>query len=281
MKDKLIMLKLFQRQWVGQRFDGSKSAKITADSGAESGAARLNKQIVPKSVINPTKQHFAAMKSWFYDQTSPFYDSGWRVRPIHDFSVFRDEYAKLKNTAESLVSDLISNTYPKALEHAEQRMGELYNSADYPNPEELRQHFEITLDMQPIPEVSHNWLTKLDEDTKDIVEDTTKRSEENVKNEPWLRLHEPLSRLHKTLLTRIGEHGSVFRSTSFQSLTSTCKTALSLSTNPNDTNLTDVIFKITSEVVPADVKALRKDDAYRKHIASKVKNILTEIGNNL
>lgn len=280
MNDKLVMLRLQHSQWIGQKFDVQHSESITADKGAESGSARLNKMIVPKAVINPTRRHFSAMKSWFIDQTSPL-PGGWRVRPLHDIGKFKEAYNKWTDDADDLIHTLITDTYPKALENAPTRMGNLYNASDYPNPEELRYKFNISLDVQPMPKVSNHWLVKVDTFIKDAIEKTTKQTETNVANEPWIRMYQQLYRLHRSLVTRIGEEGATFKSVVVTSLPNICDTAKSLSVDPNEPELNSVITNITSQIATMDIKRSRTDDIYRKQMASKVKNVIKQIQDNL
>jgi len=281
LKEKLVMVRLYQAKWSGRRFDRAASSAITKNAKAEEGSARLNKLIVPEAVIKPTNLHWGNMKKWFYEQTSPFYDTGWRVRPMHDFLSFREEYVKYKDEADSLVNSLINETYPAALATTEKRMGDLYNPEDYPNPEDLRSQFEIELDLQQIPTITHNWLTKLDDESKAIVNDTTQRAENNVEQEPWIRLYKPLNRLQSALGVQIGEKGSVFKNTTVEGLPEICDTALSIAVDPDDTELQDAIYKIRNNVAIADIKKLRTDTAYRTFTLKQIDAVLKIIKNNI
>jgi len=280
-KDNLIMIRLYQAKWAGRRFDGKASAKIAKDAGAAPDTVRANKLIVPESVIQPTNRHWGMMKKWFYDQTSPFYDTGWRVRPMHDFLSFRQEYTRYKDEADQLVNDLINTTYPKALVAVESRMGDLYNPADYPKPEDLRDCFEIEIDLQQIPAVTHNWLTKLDEAAKSIVDNTTKKAETNVAKEPWLRLYDPMNRLQNALSIRIGEKGSVFKASTIETLPTLCNTVLSIAQDPNDSELQSAIYKIRNDIAVADLKKLRNEPAYRIFVLRQVSATLKIIKANV
>jgi hypothetical protein len=280
-KDNLIMIRLYQAKWAGRRFDGKASAKIAKDAGAAPDTVRANKLIVPEAVIKPTDLHWGMMKKWFYEQTSPFYDTGWRVRPMHDFLTFRKEYTQYKDEAEKLVNTLITTTYPEAVANAEARMGDLYNSANYPNPEDLRDCFEIEIDLQQIPAITHNWLTKLDEESKIIVDNTTKKAETNVAQEPWLRLYTPLNRLQSALSTRVGEKGSVFKNSTVETLPTICDTAVSIAVDPNDTDLQDAVYKIRNDIAVADTKKLRTEAAYRAFVLRQITNVLKIVKNNI
>jgi len=277
----LIMVQMTQSHWDGDKFDGATSEKITRTSGAESGSARLNKLIVPKSIIRPTQVHWSAVRSWFYKQTSPFYDGGWRVRPLHDFVAFQKKFLEHQDTSEQLVKNLIEDTYPAAMKTAESRMGNLYNPADYPNPEDLRSKFSINIEYQPVPAMADNWLLKLDDYTKNLVEETTKMTEENIQQEPWLRLYDPIVRFKRPLDLAIGEPHSVFRSNIIEQLDEACDTALALSVDPSNIQLHETVSFIRSITAGLDVKTLRRDNSFRKHIALKLKRALKMIEENM
>lgn len=280
-KDNLIMVRLYQTKWSGRQFDASASEDIAKDSGAEAGTARLNKLIVPKEVVTQTNTHWGAMRKWFYDQTSPFYDTGWRVRPFHDFQTFRSEYAELKDKADEFVDDLIENKYPEAMEKARTRMGELYDPSDYPIAEDLRDKFLIEMEMQPVPEVTHNWITKLDEETQDQIDATTKNAEENVAKEPWMRLYAPLNQIANALRNKIGDKGAIFRANAFENLPDVCNTAKAIAANPNDTDLNDCIDAILRNIASADLKQVRKAQDYRTYVYQHVQRALADIKNHV
>ncbi|HIK66756.1 MAG TPA: hypothetical protein EYF95_02160 [Flavobacteriales bacterium] len=280
--DNLIMVQMNQSHWDGHKFDGAASESVTKNSGAESGAVRMNKLIVPKSIIRPSQAHWSAVRSWFYKQTSPFYDGGWRVRPLHDFVAFQSQFLEHQDTADALVKELIEVAYPTAVENAQVRMGGLYNAGDYPNPETLRNKFSITIDYQPVPVSADNWLVKLDEFTKNLVEETTKSTEESIEQEPWLRLYDPLERFKRALEKSLGEPHSTFRSNIVDQITDACDTALALSADPYEVNLNDTVEYIRTDIcLTADVKLLRKDNSYRKHIAMRLSRAIKRIQENI
>jgi hypothetical protein len=200
---------------------------------------------------------------------------------MHDFLSFRQEYTRYKDEADQLVNNLINTTYPEALTAVESRMGDLYNPADYPKPEDLRDCFEIEIDLQQIPAVTHNWLTKLDEASKSIVDNTTKRAETNVAKEPWLRLYDPMNRLQNALSTRIGEKGSVFKTSTVEALPTLCNTVLSIAQDPNDSELQSAIYKIRNDIAVADLKKLRTETAYRVFVLRQVSATLKIIKANV
>jgi hypothetical protein len=280
--DNLIMVQMTQSHWDGHKFDSAASENVTKNSGAESGAVRMNKLIVPKSIIKPSQAHWSAVRSWFYKQTSPFYDGGWRVRPLHDFIAFQSQFLEHQDKADELVKNLIENTYPAAIKTAQTRMGDLYNEADYPNPETLRNKFSITIDYQPIPVSADNWLVKLDDFTKDQVEETTKSTEEAIAQEPWLRLYEPLERFKRTLEKSLGEPQSTFRTKTVDQIHEACETALALAVDPYEVNLNETVNYIQTDIcLTTDIKMLRKDNSYRKHIVKRLTRAIKKIQENI
>lgn len=202
--------------WSGHKLDKSMSRKVTSDAKADADAARVNKHLVPKESLKEIITAAGSLRTHFYDRTLPWGDNGDRLLPRLSFTDFMTEHGRLTQEFDNAVENFINEKYLAARDQAEFRMGEMFKSDDYPEPDQLRQRFSVNLDIHGVP-TSKDFRVDMDKATVDMVrQQIEKKTQERVTNairDVWARLADTLGHFANKMAD-----DSVFRDSTVKNL---------------------------------------------------------------
>lgn len=257
--------------WLGYRLDKGASAKVTADANAEADAARVNKHIIPKEVLKPIVTAAGAIRTHFYEKTLPWKDNGDRLLTRKMYTKFIEEHSALVRAFDEAVDDFLNNTYLRARDQAEFRMGDLFNPADYPSSTALRHKFYVNLDIDAVT-TANDFRVQLNQSELDGVkksmEDALQQRITKVMYDLWTRLAETLQHFG----SKMGSD-EIFRDSTVKNLEDIVNMLPDLNIL-NDPDLEKIRQDILSSIVGYEPKELRKNDAVRKQVAGEAQRIM-------
>jgi len=139
--------------WTARRKDKGESLKVNANAGAISGAANVHKQLLPENeALEAIQKHVNVFRTWVYDSTLPWDDSGWRIGQVSRHMDFMSEAGDYMRKFDELVADFLRG-YDTAVSEAAFKLNALFDYADYPTKEEVATKFHINLECMPLPNV--------------------------------------------------------------------------------------------------------------------------------
>jgi hypothetical protein len=94
--------------WQGYRLDKEASSKVTADAGADSDAARVNKHLVPKQALADVVAAANAVRTHLYLKTLPWKDNGDRLLTRKMFLGFIEEHERLVGEFDKAVTQFLT-----------------------------------------------------------------------------------------------------------------------------------------------------------------------------
>lgn len=191
-----MIVNLSISMWTGYRLDKEASKNVTDNAHAEADVARVNKLLVPKSVTKPVTNAKGKIRSHFYKNTLPWKDNGDRLLTRKLFTKFIEEHEELVSEFNAAVDHLISVEYAPVREKAEFRMGDLFNPADYPSPNTLRNKFGVSFNIDAVTEAG-DFRVDLDEATVDTVR-------KNMEADMQKRLNGAIGDIWERLSTTLG-----------------------------------------------------------------------------
>lgn len=165
---KCLIVNVSVSMWAGQRLDKSATARVTADAQASDDAARVNKHLVPKEALSAIVAARSAIRTHVYDVTLPWWDNGDRLLPSARFFDFTQKHRQLVQAFDAEVDQFVDGAYLEVVQRAAFRMGRMFNPADYPAPELVRQRFGVALSVMPVP-VGHDFRLDMDADAMDAL----------------------------------------------------------------------------------------------------------------
>ena len=137
--------------WTARKKDKAESKKVNDNAGAIEGAANVHKQLLPDSLELEAVQKFAtSFRTWIYESTLPWDDSGWRIGRVVRHMDFMAEAGDKMREFDVLV-DAFVNAYAREIENAKFTLNAMFNQADYPGTDEMRAKFAISLDVTTLP----------------------------------------------------------------------------------------------------------------------------------
>lgn len=269
-----MVVNLRINMWTGHRLDKEASKSVTENAGAAEDAARVNKHLIPKEVLQPIGSAASALRNHFYDNTLPWKDNGDRLLTRKAFTRFIEEHEKLAKEFNEEVRKFIDVNYYAARQKAEFRMGAMFKPSDYPMAEELRGKFSATLDIDAVTtandfrvQMSAPMQDKIREDIEDKMKERLGKAMQSV----WTRLADTLGHFAE----RMAGDG-VFREATVKNLEEIVEILPELNVL-NDPDLDRIANEIRSTIVGYDVKDLRKNPEVRSIAASEAKRIMDDM----
>ena len=146
--------------WSAERTDHKIMADAKAQAGAVGNVGRAIKNLLAGADedLRATRSAFSAVRAQHYALTLPWVSDphaerqrGPRLLP----NMLWDKYALSmgqKKRAALAALDAFVASYPDCARRAQSNLGGLANAQDYPSPAEVRGHFRIAFDFEPIPD---------------------------------------------------------------------------------------------------------------------------------
>ncbi len=202
-RGRATLVTLHIRQWTARKYDRKASDKVASDHHATSDAGRYHKRLVDVGAyLKPIKQTADDMRATHYLYTLPWLDNGQRILPIAHYEAYCERMNKLANQFNKRVHDFI-DVYPQAKQQARAWLGELYDEADYPDPEQARAKFEADYYMQPMPS-AEDFRVDLSEADIDKAADKIELAVKQAQSEAWQRLADCV----EAIATRLPKYSS-------------------------------------------------------------------------
>lgn len=136
--------------WTARKLDKTVSADLNSAQGAVAGAANVHKQLLPDSSELLSVQKWAnSFRTFIYTSTSPWDDSGWRIRSAAKHMEFMAEVGDRIAEGDLLV-DAFVQAYMQEVVKAEVALGHMFQRSDYPGEQEVRTKFRFLVDVMPM-----------------------------------------------------------------------------------------------------------------------------------
>lgn len=267
-----MVLNLQIGMWSGHRLDKEKSAEVTRDAGAQAGAARVNKHLVPKEALAPIVTAMGLVRSHFYENTLPWKDNGDRLLPRPLYMKFIEEHGRRKDKFNEEVRNFLENVYPAVVDQAAFRMGDLFKSEDYPRSRDLYHRFYVQMDIDAVTEANDFRVVGLDDDEVERIKGEMAAQMSTRINtamrDVWSRLSTALGHFSD----RMNSDG-VFKEATVSNLYEIVDLipALNVTDDPDLARLAD---EIKAKLGGYDAKTLRAKPEIRAAIGAEAKEIV-------
>lgn len=257
--------------WAGYRLDKAASQKVTEDANAEADAARVNKHLISKAALKPILTAASSVRTHFYDKTLPWKDNGDRLLTRRMYQQFIETHGGLKDKYLDAVDHFLDVDYPRAVEQAGFRMGELFNPDDYPTARDLKRRFYVNIDIDAVTEAADfrvsldkEHLAKVQQDMEGAMNERINRAMGDV----FGRIGETLKHYHAKMA---GEE--IFRDSTVRNLEEIVDMLPALNVT-NDKRLENIRKDIKKSLIGYSPADLRSDPVVRNVAAGEAKRIM-------
>lgn len=271
-----MVLNLQISAWTGHRLDKAATAKVTADAGADSDAARVNKHLVPKKALKDIESAKNAIRTHFYERTLPWKDNGDRLITRAMYLDFASAHAALVREYDRAVDNFLENEYPAAIDQASFRMGDMFDPADYPSSAALRHKFYVNLDIDAVTEAG-DFRVEMEQSQVDEIRSSMERAMQDRLGRAMLDVWERLQKVVTHFHERMADEDAIFRNSTITNLRDLVAILPGLNVL-NDPQITQIGREIEQTIAGYDPVDLRKDKEARFEAANEAKQIIDRMG---
>lgn len=263
--------------WTARKQD-KKVAKEVDDRHGAKDAGRYNKLLIDKAHIQPLQSLANNIRDEHYKMTLPWMDSGGRLLPSKLFMDWRDRMENLREQYRQAVDKFVDRYEATLVPEARQRLGTLYNPADYPRGDDVRSKFGVTHDFMPVPSANDFRVDISEDERQRIQAEIAERMEARQREamaEAWARVRDCVSRIYdRTSADKPVIHNSLMDNT--QELL-----RLLPGLNVADDPALSAIAQDIAKYLVVDTIKLRNYATTRTSIAATAKEILDRIPKEL
>jgi hypothetical protein len=280
-REKAMTVQFNSKCWTARKFDKAATTKHNASQKADADASRINKLLIPKSIIDgPVKARQHAQH-----KIHDVFTSKWASRGVNILkATVYEEYATLMSSAEEAFWQAVEvfmtryqMFYDNLWEKGPERMGGMYDRDDYPTPQEVKTKFTYKVHYAPITHSSDWRIGGLSGDeTKKLAAAVAEREREllaGAMKSVWERLHKVVSKVVEVL----GTADAIFRDTLIGNVIDLCNILPDLNLE-DDPQLEDLRKEVERSIGSLDPAMIREDPEGRKKVAEDAQVILDKIG---
>jgi len=270
-QDKALLVSLKISQWSGRRLD--RTATATAENAhATSGrVGNYNKQLLPKCYeLEKIHSMTNELRKFFLSQTLPWLTDGTRIISAKNYLDFTQAYRARQNAHAKAVDAFIS-AYPNLVKIAETKLGTLFNPAEYPSADKLREAFRTEVNFYPMPATS-DFRIELDAQAQADFAANIQNAEREAMREVWGRLHDVVSKAAVSL----SNPDAIFRDTLLSNVTELCALLPKLNIT-DDAQLESMRREVESKLVAQTPERLRENKTERQSTAQALTDIMSKM----
>jgi hypothetical protein len=277
-----LLIELSVSQWTARKLDKSTTEELVSNKKAQDkGAARVNKHLFAgRSELEVINQHVTETRSYVYDNTLPWSDSGIRLLPSVKFMEFNAKMQEYEDKFYGLVKEFVT-VYPSLITAQAMALGDMFNRHDYPASNDIEHRFKFNTNYMPVP-ASGDFRVDVGNDAQvELKNKLSKLADERIEsaiNGFKQRLVEHLKRMSDRLEVDVIA-GEVKPRKFHDSLLDTAHELCDLATSLNiinDPQIEEARKTLKQIINGVDVKDLRKDMPTRQDIKKEVDGILSK-----
>jgi hypothetical protein len=138
--------------WTARKLDRSTTEEVvTNKNAAAKDAARVNKHLLAgRSELDVVQQLVNRVRTFVYDNTLPWSDSGLRLLPTKNFIKFTDKMNDFESEFEATVNAFVA-IYPTLITAQAMALGDMFKRDDYPTANEIVTKFSFRVNYMPVP----------------------------------------------------------------------------------------------------------------------------------
>lgn len=260
--------------WSARRYDKKVSAEVNARHNASTDAGRYNKMLLPgdATAYKTLTALAGSIRLQHYSNTLAWSDEGWRLLPTANYATYtawlRDQQREFANALNTFASD-----YPALRAQASRLLNGLYRDEDYPDTQDLRTRFALSVEYAPVP-AQGDVRVDLGADQIALIEsaigDRTQRAVQDAMRDAWSRLHDVVAKIAE----RLSQPEAIFRDSLISNAEEVCEVLGRLNVT-NDPNLEAMRVRVRRELTRFSPDVLRDVPSHREQTAERAAAILS------
>lgn len=198
--------------WTARKLDrGATDEVVTRNKAQSKGAARVNKHLLAgRPELERIVTHVGAVRTYVYENTLPWTDSGMRLLPVPNFMAFEARMKKEEDIYWTLCKDFVS-VYPSLITAQAMALGDLFKREDFPSPDSIVHKFAFSVNYLPVPTAGDFRVDVGNEASKELQDKLSKLADERVEqamNDVRQRLKAHLTRMSDRLTVDVVDNAA-------------------------------------------------------------------------
>lgn len=267
-KNKYALATITLRVFDPKRSDKTATTAAIEQTRADTTSGRFVKNIVRPEMLKPINTLMNEVRSYHYNVTVPWGATG--LRKLH-VDMLDDYFARMRQHRDKLnvLVDAFCKDYAANREEEKVRLAGMFNPMDYPPVENVRNSFEIYVDIPSIPSdvvVSPEIAKELEEQGK------------RLEQEAHAEVTKRVSTVLQAMVKKLSDQKAIFR----DSLVGNVKDLVDVLPSLNvlgDATIDDVCKEMKEKLATLDPDELRDNPVARMDAAETAKATLAKLGN--
>lgn len=268
--------------WTARKLDRSATEEIvTSKNAAAKDAARVNKSLLAgRSELEDIQSMIGRARSFVYDNTLPWSDSGLRLLPTINFEKFAAKMNAFEEEFAMMVQAFV-DIYPTLITAQAMALGDMFKRDEYPTQNAIMTKFAFRVNYLPVPtagdfrvDVGNAAMDDIKAKLERIAQERVDAAMQDVR----ARLGDHLKRMSDRLTTDYVEGEAKarrFHDSLVDGALELCDITKSLNV-VNDLDLEAARKALEVALCGVDPKDLRKDEALREDTKKAVDDILSK-----
>jgi hypothetical protein len=268
--EKAMLASLNISCWCAQKHDKRVSKEVDEKYNGKD-AGRFNKLLASKEAMKDIQTAVSEARTFHMEQTLPWGERGERLLPSKNYSHYSRQMRIYKEKFDDAVRAFVVNFHTTIFE-ARQTLGGLFDRADYPDSNEIREKFAFRSVISPVP-VGEDFRVNLARDeVAAIQKDLQVRLEAShaaATQDVWKRLYDVVAHM----VERLSDPEAVFRDSMVGNIVKMAELLPRLNVN-DDPQLEAMRRKVEQTLCGYTPEELRKNKQIRKQAATEAKDVL-------
>lgn len=268
--DNCMFVNLAISCWTARKYDRQVTDKVKEEHNASTDSGNFNKHLLSSEKLKGIHSHVAETRRLHMTMTLEGREKGFRLLTNQMYFKYRQVMQERKDELFRKVESFKWD-YPYLVEDDRTRLGEMFNSSDYPDVEKLDAKFGFDTTFLPVPRGSDlKVVGLLDEDIKRLRDDIDQSLEDRLAvamKDAWTRLYDGLKRFTGKKI-----HAE-------ETIKHLCELVeiLPMLNVGNDPRLTELAQEVTASICIHDPGAIKDNKETRREVVQSANEILANI----
>ena len=162
-----LLVKLQVSNWGEQAIDKEATEAVAQANNVAPGAGKYTKRLLNKDATAKVRDVGRQARSFHNSLTIPWDDNGTRLLPIDAYDKYTTRVDQLVELRRDAVNELI-NDFQRHVDSAQADLGGLFDASQYPDPESLRNSFNMSVDFDSVSD-SNRFIAEIPEAEREKI----------------------------------------------------------------------------------------------------------------
>ena len=284
LSERAMLVTLRISSWSGMMLDREVTDEVNESHKAEKAAGRYSKRLVATKFFNGISQAHRSARESHRLLTLPWEDDGTRILSTVGYVAYAKKMQECRHQAEKAVKEFLAE--PDAyISEAQQRLGSMFDPADYPDQATLATKFGFDTEIRNVP-VAGDFRAELSEEsTKAIIKDIEKRTNKRLKmamNDAFGRVAEVVGKLSERLRNYVppkdgNKAEGIIRDSLVYNIFELATNILPVLNVTNDPRIEALQAQLVADLVEHSPEILRADAGVRAITLTKAEKLLKKV----